>query len=151
MNDQDSLPDFCFECTACSFCCSGAPGYVWLSREDLDRLLTYLELEQAAFIQNYCRWIKTGEGKALSLQEKKSGEATYDCIFLKHGKCSVYPARPLQCRTYPFWSEIVTTKKGWEEESHSCPGIGRGSSVPRKQIEDYLTARRNHRRLYYPL
>jgi len=151
MKDQDSLSDLCFECNACSFCCSGAPGYVWLSRDDLDSLLDYLRIEQMAFVETFCRWVETGEGRTLSLLEKKTGKTTYDCIFLEQGKCSVYPARPLQCRTYPFWDEIVASKESWTRESHSCPGIGRGLLVPKKRIEDYLTERRNHRKLKYPL
>ena len=35
----------------------------------------------------------------------------YDCVFLKEDPergrktCSIYPVRPLQCRTWPFWPE----------------------------------------------
>jgi Fe-S-cluster containining protein len=151
MLPQDSLSDHCFECAACSFCCSGAPGFVWLDRADLDRLLEHLKMSQDAFIEAYCRWVETGEGRALSLREKKAGKNTYDCIFLSQGKCSVYPARPLQCRTYPFWKEIVSTRERWEEEARACPGIGRGSPVPTTLIDAYLTERRKHRKLYYPL
>ncbi|MDX9827794.1 MAG: YkgJ family cysteine cluster protein [Spirochaetia bacterium] len=151
MLDQNSLSDPCFECAACSFCCSGSPGFVWLGREDLDSLLEQLGLGQEAFIQAYCRWVETGEGRALSLLEIQRGKNTYDCVFLDQGRCSVYPARPLQCRTYPFWKEIVASKESWEEEARSCPGIGKGSPVPAKRIEAYLTERHNHRKLYYPL
>ena len=151
MIDQDDLSDLCFECSACSYCCSGAPGFVWLSREDLDRLLEQLGITQEAFIETYCRWVDTGEGRALSLLEIKTGQSTYDCIFLEAGRCSVYPARPLQCRSYPFWKEILDSRESWLEEARSCPGIGRGPGVPKKLIEAYLTERCNHRKLYYPL
>ncbi len=148
---QDSLAGRCFECKACSYCCSGGPGFVWLDRADLDRLLEHFRLSQEVFIETYCRWVETGEGKALSLRERKSGRNTYDCVFLAGGKCSVYPARPLQCRTYPFWNEIASSSDSWEEEAKSCPGIGKGSPVPAELVEAYLTERRKHRKLYYPL
>ena len=33
------------------------------------------------------------------------------CIFLDKKKCSVYEARPIQCRTWPFWKENMNTKE----------------------------------------
>lgn len=46
------------------------------------------------------------------------------CPFLKSGKCSVYKARPTQCRTWPYWSELVN-EKTWELLKEDCPGIGK--------------------------
>jgi spermidine synthase len=46
------------------------------------------------------------------------------CVFLKGRLCSVYEARPTQCRTYPFWPEVMSPL-GWLRESARCEGIGR--------------------------
>jgi len=45
------------------------------------------------------------------------------CIFLKNGRCSVYDARPTQCRTYPFWPGIVARQDDYWREARHCEGI----------------------------
>jgi Fe-S-cluster containining protein len=132
-----------FGCTGCAFCCGGSPGFVWLSREDLDLLCALRALSEKEFLETFCRFVDVGEGRAVSLREKPG----YDCIFLENGRCSVYGARPLQCRTYPFWEEIVDSEKAWYEEAISCPGIGKGRNVPPEEIAAAILARRGHHRL----
>ncbi|MDR2600984.1 MAG: YkgJ family cysteine cluster protein [Spirochaetaceae bacterium] len=107
-----------FSCSKCSSCCRGESGYVFLSREDAQRLGDSCDLKLEEFIQTYCRWVDDGAEKLLSLKEKSS----YDCIFWKNG-CSVYKNRPLQCRTYPFWPSMLESKEIWAETSSSCPGV----------------------------
>ncbi|MDR2070928.1 MAG: YkgJ family cysteine cluster protein [Treponema sp.] len=121
----------CFSCTRCSACCRFEPGYVFLSRTDADILASFLNMEYTGFIRTYCRWINGYEGKArLSLKEK----ANYDCIFWKNG-CTVYPGRPRQCRTFPFWPEILLSGETWGNAGLSCPGIGKGKRYDRSYIE----------------
>ena len=70
----------------------------------------------------------------VSLKEKDN----YDCIFLTKNGCSIYEGRPSQCRTYPFWESIVESRVNWESEGKSCPGIGKGRKISRKEIEKEL-------------
>lgn len=50
-----------------------------------------------------------------------------DCVFLDGTRCSVYEARPEQCRTWPFWPENMVDQRTWNEEVVSfCPGVGKG-------------------------
>jgi uncharacterized protein len=51
------------------------------------------------------------------------------CHFLKDGGCSVHPVKPVQCRLYPFWPELVENRAKWEGERAVCPGIGKGELV----------------------
>ncbi|MGA2092426.1 MAG: YkgJ family cysteine cluster protein [Sedimentisphaerales bacterium] len=64
---------------------------------------------------------------------------TYDCIFLReNGKgkaCSIYPVRPGQCRTWPFWSCNLASPDGWNTTGHKCPGINRGRQYSPEQIQ----------------
>ncbi len=61
------------------------------------------------------------------------------CPFLNAaGKCTVYSIRPAQCRTYPFWPEVVGHKKGWQEEAKRCEGINTGDVMPIERIEKNL-------------
>jgi Fe-S-cluster containining protein len=48
-------------------------------------------------------------------------------VFLtERGTCGVYPARPTQCRTFPFWPDLVRGGR-WTRRAHSlCEGVGSG-------------------------
>ena len=104
-----------FKCTGCGACCSKEPGYVFLSEEDISRLSGPLGLERATFLKTYTRLV---HGR-YSLLEKPN----YDCIFLQNNRCTLYQARPKQCRTFPFWQENLVSKAAWEAAGKSCEGI----------------------------
>lgn len=127
-----------FSCSKCSSCCRGGPGYVFLSKGDLDRLLRFLRLDFPRFFRDYCTLVDTGMGLSLSLAEKPN----YDCVFWTQRGCSVYEARPVQCSTYPFWSAIVDSEQSWEDEALRCPGMGRGELRSKAYIEERLYERR---------
>jgi Fe-S-cluster containining protein len=109
-----------FECTGCGDCCTGAPGYVWVTRDEIAELAQHLDMEQADFEKKFVR--KVGARK--SLIEYANG----DCVFFdgRTRKCSVYEARPQQCRTWPFWQSNVATPAAWQQTCEVCPGSGRG-------------------------
>ena len=126
-----------FECQGCNYCCSSEPGYVFLSEEDVKRLSDGLNLDKQSFIDTYCRIVDMGAFKMVSLLEKDN----YDCIFLSKEGCKVYPYRPKQCQTYPFWAHVIEDEQSWEAEGHSCPGIGKGKLYTKKEIEAKLDDR----------
>lgn len=128
-----------FECTQCHACCRHDPGYVFLSRPDLETLARGRGLSPEAFVEAYCRWVDLGHGPVLSLKEKKN----YDCVFWDQG-CTVYADRPVQCRTYPFWEGPLASADKWKWEGQFCPGINRGKLRGRDEIEAALSARRAH-------
>ena len=111
----------------CGACCS-QQGEVFVSGPEIHRLATFLRLSQPEFRKRYLRKV---HGKH-ALTDQVSGA----CIFLSPDlKCTVYEARPDQCRTYPFWPQILRDKLSWEWESLKCPGIGKGEIVPLIQIK----------------
>lgn len=120
-----------FECTQCGNCCSGPPGYVWLTKEEIRRIAGFLGRDDDTLDPSQLRRV----GLRYSLTEKKGG----DCIFLKRegGKamCSIYPVRPLQCRTWPFWTELLKSPDHWNEAARTCPGMNRGPLHEFVQIE----------------
>jgi hypothetical protein len=64
---------------------------------------------------------------------------TNDCVFLtktKSGRgCSIYPVRPNQCRTWPFWSYNLASPNDWNMAGVKCPGINRGGLYSFEEIE----------------
>ena len=128
-----------FACQRCSSCCRHDPGFVFLSEKDVDILVDALKMRYNDFIETYCRWIRAGDGiEKLSLKE----QSNYDCIFWKNG-CILYEARPLQCRTFPFWRSMVRSKAAWDGSKEYCPGMDRGPLHSRDEIEARLTQRDN--------
>lgn len=106
-----------FECTQCGKCCTGSPGYVWVSKEEMLAMALSLNIDLATFKRLY---VKSRDNKYL-LVERKSQNHT--CVFYKDQKCAVYSTRPLQCRTYPFWPENLQSKESWESCAKECEGI----------------------------
>jgi uncharacterized protein len=108
-----------FTCTRCGNCCTGAPGYVWVSREEIRRIAEFRGESEREFSSKFVRRVQN----RYSLIEKPGG----DCIFWdKQAGCTVYPARPVQCRTWPFWPENVDSAEAWEGVCQVCPGSGHG-------------------------
>jgi Fe-S-cluster containining protein len=135
-----------FRCTQCGNCCTGGPGYVWISEVEVERLATHLRLTVEQTVKRYCRRI----GNRLSLKENRNFRGEYDCVFLKEdplpdgtfskhkpGKrtCTIYPVRPLQCRTWPFWEGNLASPAHWERIGTTCPGLNRGRTYSLPQIE----------------
>jgi uncharacterized protein len=128
-NDSPWYRDgLCFECTRCGACCRGAPGFVWVDSDELARLAAYRNEPLEQFSRKYLRQV----GNRYSLIEKPNG----DCIFWEKTEgCTVYPARPAQCQTWPFWPENVETPDAWNDVKTTCPGSGRGQWFSLEEIE----------------
>ena len=118
-----------FECTQCGACCSGEPGYVWVDDAEILGMADQMEMTIGQFEDQFVRQV----GPDKSLKEYSNG----DCILLdpESRKCSVYKARPLQCRTWPFWDSTLQRKKDWKETCEACPGAGKGKLYTLEQIE----------------
>ena len=126
-----------FSCQRCSYCCSNGPGFVYLSRRDLEVLAEFYKISPVEFVEKYCRWTDYYEGKiVLALQEAKNPVTKkLDCILWNCG-CSAYAARPVQCSTYPFWDWMLNDKTLWNEVAQDCPGMNSGAQWTYEQIED---------------
>lgn len=112
-----------FKCTECGKCCTGSPGYVWVSEEEIKQIATYLNLSIKEFTMRYVRKVD----KRFSLTECKE---SYDCVFLKEKKkCQIYPVRPKQCRTFPFWTQHLKNDREWKEAATFCEGINADAPI----------------------
>lgn len=126
-----------FECTQCGNCCTGPPGYVWFDEAEGRRIAEHLGLTERVFLRRYAhkvngRW---------SLAEHLTGHG-YDCIFLDRASspgralCTIYRERPVQCRTWPFWPENLSSPQAWRraKQDTPCPGMGSGTLVPVERV-----------------
>ena len=123
-----------FRCQGCGNCCAGPQeGYVWVTGADMKAMAVILGLSLKEFKSRYVR----GVGAKTSLVEDPD---TKDCVFLQRQSdgrrgCVVYEARPVQCRTWPFWKENLAERDDWLGAADSCPGIGSGQWYAPDAIE----------------
>lgn len=125
---QDGLQ---FTCTRCGKCCTGEPGYVWVTDAEAEAIARHRGEPLREFVAVYTRMSR---GRR-TLREKANG----DCVFWEAGRgCTVYPVRPPQCRTWPFWDSNVETPEDWKHTAEACPGCGKGEVIPVEEISRRL-------------
>ncbi|HMP08127.1 MAG TPA: YkgJ family cysteine cluster protein [Lacipirellulaceae bacterium] len=122
-----------FACTRCGDCCT-KEGYVFVNRDERNALAKKLKLSRMEFERAFTH--RLGRLTVLKINEDES------CIFYKAG-CTVYDARPSQCRTFPFWPENLATEEDWAETCKTCPGSGRGGLVTADEITQRLRESRS--------
>lgn len=134
-----------FQCQPGCIKCCDQKGQVYLSEDDILRLAAYLGVEPQAFEARYV--YRTRNLRRL----RKPPKSKLQCPFLKEDGCSVHPAKPTQCSTFPFWPEMVQDKEEWRRTGRWCPGIGKGEliqiSVARETAEKMRAA---HPHIYGP-
>ncbi len=122
-----------FECTRCGHCCTGAPGFVWINDAELSALAEFLGTPSNDVEKVYTRPASRGR----SLREKTNG----DCVFYdKMAGCTIYPVRPTQCRTWPFWESNLASPQTWKKTCQVCPGSGQGELIDTEEIVRRLKA-----------
>lgn len=121
-----------FECTQCGQCCTGSPGFVWVDDSEIVAIANYLDRPVGEIRLLHTR---PARGK-VSLTEFANG----DCTFLdpQTRKCQVYPVRPRQCRTWPFWKGNVSSPAAWDKTCEECPGANHGRLYDLAEIEQQL-------------
>ncbi len=118
-----------FACTRCGRCCTGDPGIVFIDRREAAVIARYLSLPLDRFLQTRTRRYRNG----YSILEHPDGR----CLFFDDG-CLIYPVRPTQCRTYPFWFRNLRSETQWQKVAAECPGVGQGAVIGREQILDQV-------------
>jgi hypothetical protein len=120
-----------FECQGSGKCCTsrGAYGFVYLTANDRKRFAAFFGMTTSSFTRKHC---ETTEGH-IHLKNPET-----DCAFLRGKRCSVYEARPNQCRTWPFWPENLNAKAWSKEVKSFCPGVGKGKILSAAEIEKVL-------------
>jgi len=110
-----------FECQpGCTACCE-QKGFVYLTEDDVSRMAQFLAVTPAAFERKYV--YRTRNRRRLRVPRDSQ------CSFLRDGGCSIHPAKPTQCRIFPFWPELVGNRREWSKTAKYCPGMGKGPLI----------------------
>ena len=122
-----------FACRECGGCCAGpTEGYIWAVEPEIEQIAEYLGMPPGELRRRYLRRV----GIRTTIIEDR---ATKDCIFLQEvegrRQCAIYPVRPSQCRTWPFWPENLSDPSAWMAAAMRCPGINYGRHYSCEEIE----------------
>jgi Fe-S-cluster containining protein len=104
----------------CTNCCDQS-GFVYLNEIDLKRAARFVKMSARAFEEKYI-YRTTHQMRFRKPPDKQ-------CPFLEDHGCSIHPAKPTQCRTFPFWPELVESRAEWNRTARYCPGIGKGPLI----------------------
>jgi Fe-S-cluster containining protein len=118
-------------------------GEVYLTEEDLVRIAGHLSTDPAEFEKKYVH------RTARSLRLRKPSDR--QCLFHRDGKCSIHPVKPVQCRVFPFWPEIIESAASWDETALRCPGMNKGDFVEISAIRSVSEEMRRAYPQMYPL
>jgi hypothetical protein len=110
-----------FQCQpGCIRCCE-QKGFVYVTREDIARLAGHLKITQAEFKRRYL----CGTAPLLRFRKQRQKQ----CPFLLSNGCSVHEVKPLQCKSFPYWPELLDKASERREAAEYCPGMNRGPLV----------------------
>jgi len=115
-----------FECTGCGKCCTGESGTIFINDTEATAIARTLGLSKKKLLETHAYPMKGGH----SIRERENG----DCVFLDGKMCRIYEARPTQCRTFPFWPEVLRSEEKWKQAARDCEGIGQGRLYSRDEI-----------------
>lgn len=104
----------------CTRCCD-RQGFVYLTEADAKKAAAFLQLTVEEFEATYV--YRTRHQRRL---RKPRGS---QCTFLTAEGCRIHPAKPTQCRLFPFWPNLVQSRAEWARTAKWCPGIGQGQLV----------------------
>lgn len=108
-------PNACATCQG--RCCTGESGYIYVNKTEIEAIAELLDLSVEKFVADYLY----KKGYKYSIKEIKYN-GSYECVFYnrENNGCGIYEARPIQCRTFPFWDYYKTRV---EELKLECPGV----------------------------
>ncbi len=141
-----------FECTKCGACCREDSMLITVTGHDIARISTALGLSPEEtmraldfYVVDKLKKIPVGllgipspnteRGPTfIALKKMENG----DCIFLKDDRCMIHTLRPIVCRSFPFVFKVNEGERRWglSAVKHICPGLGVGSKVSHKEMEN---------------
>ena len=129
-----------FSCKMCGDCCRGFnDGDVFLYGEDITKLASFLGFDGNSGLRKFSKkylkiiqttfyWRKEGakRGKNYSIGcigFQFQGEDEHCAFLSSENACTVHEARPLQCRSFPWWQKMVRSRNQIWKYARKCPGL----------------------------
>ncbi|MEM1705956.1 MAG: YkgJ family cysteine cluster protein [Thermosphaera sp.] len=115
-----------FQCQRSGVCCNSGPNVI-LTSYDICRIAKYLNVEWRQLVGKYINALVADHIPIPFLRGDRN-----KCAFLvktnRLPSCSIYPARPMRCRLFPFipYGPNILDKVYL---SSICPGVGKGEPV----------------------
>lgn len=110
-----------FKCTECGNCCRStkdAPFSLMLYPEEIRRIMVHTGLRWEEIAHPFPQSLEGPSGSTIAFEWGMNAPRG-ECRFLLEERCSIYPARPHICRTYPFMLD------GSRLHVSECGGLGR--------------------------
>lgn len=114
VNSPENINPPDFTCEKCGECCK-VDGYVYLKKGEAEKIAQYIAIPVDEFKRKFTDW-RMLQGRVL----KQVGT---ECVFLVDRRCVVYPARPVQCSSFPYWKHVINDSDEWEHLKTFCPGV----------------------------
>ncbi|CAN5554150.1 YkgJ family cysteine cluster protein [soil metagenome] len=133
-----------FECQGSGQCCvsHGEYGFVYVTAADRKRMAKLRGIPTSEFTRTFCLkeegLFRLRDGAPINLNGGPAKPTAKPCVFLENKRCTIYAARPAQCRTWPFWPETMSAKAWTKDVAKFCPGVGKGRVWPREEIDALL-------------
>lgn len=133
-----------FECQGSGQCCvsHGEYGFVYVTAADRKRMAKLRGIPTSEFTKKFCLkeegLFRLKDGDPIRLTSDPKEKPAKPCVFLEKKRCTIYSARPAQCRTWPFWPETMSAKAWTKDVAKFCPGVGKGRVWPREEIDALL-------------
>jgi len=113
-----------FECNQCGKCCRNKGGHIILTRQDLDNISNYLNLDYETFCQQYDVQDENGKLYFIYCED--------ECPFIgQDNRCSVQHIKPLFCK---IWIPLVEYEDNYLYQC--CEGIGTGKEFSDEDIQE---------------
>ncbi|MDP6335245.1 MAG: YkgJ family cysteine cluster protein [Nitrospinaceae bacterium] len=119
-----------FECQDDCFKCCTKPGIVYFDKAAIKNGAGIINVSVEVFKKEF---LKKDDGHWM--HEVENGNP---CAFLIPDGCAIHNGKPLQCRSYPFWHENMTSKSMWKLVEGFCPGVGVGPAATVATIRQFL-------------
>lgn len=149
-----------FTCQMCGKCCQGMKeGEIYLYQEDIENLSSFLGYEGEKGLKEFGKkYVSIKRHSYYWKAPNKSRGRTYyidvlalklignteECQFLVDNECTVYKARPFQCRSFPIgWKMLMTVRKKFLAYARKCPGLklsrkNQGNFHSREQMDKLM-------------
>jgi uncharacterized protein len=118
-----------FECQAGCIKCCAIPGLIFVKETEIPGMAEFFKLSPEEFINKYIHRYFGGIYRLNCPEEEP-------CMFLEETGCKIYPVRPVQCRSFPFWPENINNPENWFDLKKTCPGIDKGRLYTIDEIID---------------